>query len=273
MPELERHATNLVDVVYGNEVLRYDDPTENWFEVTKIYRPSMAWDAPGVSRLLRSPILQEIATRAGKKFDDLPLLKLPAPLSCEMSLNETLSRRRSAERFSGDPVTLEQLATVLANSYGEVRRAEGIRRPVPSGGALYPLDLYVLSCRVEGLEHGAWYFDARRDGLTRIGDFDEEDLGSTLLQEEAVAGAAVTIIVAASFWRSRFKYGPRSSRFILIEAGHVVQNMALSTAALGLAGRPYGGFVDDELSGIIGLQNGVDDAPLYTYVMGTWDHS
>ncbi len=77
MSELERHATNLVDVVYGNERLTYDDPTENWFEATKVYRASMAWDAPGVSRLTRSPALQMIATRAGKRFDDLPTVPLP----------------------------------------------------------------------------------------------------------------------------------------------------------------------------------------------------
>lgn len=51
MNSIERHATNLADVVYGNEALRFDDPSENWFEATKIYRGSMAWDAPGVAGL------------------------------------------------------------------------------------------------------------------------------------------------------------------------------------------------------------------------------
>ena len=271
MPELERHATNLVDVVYGNEILRFDDATENWFEVTKIYRPSMAWDAPGVSRLARSPIMQEIATRSGKRFDNLPLIELPQPLSCETSLSNAISSRKSAEKFSGDAITLKELTTVLMNSYGEITRQEGIRRAVPSGGGLYPLNLYILASRVDSLDHGVWYFDARRNGLTKIGDFNDESLCRTLLQEEAVAGAAATIVISASFWRSRFKYGSRSSRFIFIEAGHVVQNMTLTAAALSLAGRPYGGFIDDELCDVIGVENGVDEAPLYAYVLGKWN--
>ncbi|MDO5092637.1 MAG: SagB/ThcOx family dehydrogenase [Propionibacteriaceae bacterium] len=268
MSELDRHATNLVDVVYGNEHLAYDDPTENWFEATKVYRASMAWDAPGVSRLLRSPALQQIATRAGKRFDDMPSIALPASADPGFSLFQAAELRRSADRFSGDPIELQQLATILDFGYGLVRRPEGLRRRVPSGGALYPLDVFVLASRVSGLDHGVYHFDPYRDCLAVLGDFDDQMLGHCLLREEAVEGSAATIVLAASFWRSRFKYGHRSSRLVFIEAGHVMQNLTLMSAAVGVAGRPYGGFIDDELSQLTGHTNGVDTAPLYAYVLG-----
>ncbi|WP_218973398.1 hypothetical protein [Actinomyces wuliandei] len=124
MSEIERHATNLVDVVYGNEHLSYDDPTENWFEASKVYRASMAWDAPGVSRLTRSPALQVIATRAGKRFDDLPATQLPAPLTPSISLLEAAEERRSTNYFTGEEITLTQLATMLDFSYGVTYRPE-----------------------------------------------------------------------------------------------------------------------------------------------------
>lgn len=268
MAEFERHATNLVDVVYGNEHLGYDDPTENWFEATKVYRSSMAWDAPGVSRLMRSPVLQQIATRAGKRYDDMPAIPLPPTLNPPLSLVDAAETRRSAERFSGGRIELAELATLLEFGYGVTRRPEGLRRRIPSGGALYPLDLYVLVSRVNGLEHGVHHYDPYRESLVRLKDFDDGSLASCLLQEEAVHGFAATVVVCASFWRSRFKYGHRSSRFVMIEAGHAVQNFTLMAAALGLAGRPYGGFVDDELANIVGYQNGIDTAPIYSYVVG-----
>lgn len=269
MSELDRHATNLVDVVYGNEHLAYDDPTENWFEATKVYRASMAWDAPGVSRLLRSPALQQIATRAGKRFDDLPSVALPPSTDPSFSLFQAAELRRSASSFSGDPVDLQQLATILDFGYGVVHRPEGLRRRVPSGGALYPLDVFVLASRVTGLAHGTYHYDPYRGCLAALGDFDDQALGRCLLQEKAVDGFAATIVLGGSFWRSRFKYGHRSSRFVLIEAGHVMQNLTLMSAAVGVAGRPYGGFIDDELASITGHTNGVDTAPLYAYVLGT----
>jgi len=268
MENIERHATNLVDVVYGNEALRFDDPSENWLEATKIYRKSMAWDAPGVSGLLRSETLQKIATHASKRFDDLPLIPLPNPLDINVSLDEAINNRRSVESFNGGSVSLEQLSTVLQKSYGLVERPEGPRRPIPSGGALYPLDLFIVINKVDSLEKGIYHFDPYRKGLVKLGEYSEVDFTKIMLQEDAVHDFSFAVVVSASFWRSRFKYGHRSYRFVFIEAGHVMQNMILLSTALNINSRPYGGFVDDELMNMIGGYNGVDDAPIYTLVAG-----
>ncbi len=268
MSELERHATNLVDVVYGNERLTYDDPTENWFEATKVYRASMAWDAPGVSRLTRSPALQMIATRAGKRFDDLPTVPLPAPLTPTMNLQEAADQRRSVHRFTGQEISFPQLSTLLDFSYGVTHRPEGLRRRVPSGGALYPIDIYVFASHVTDLEHGVYHYDPYRTCLAHLGDFADERLSSALLQEEMVSTSSATVVLSASFWRNRFKYGPRSGRFVFLDAGHIMQNLSLIAPAIDLGGRPFGGFIDDELSELIGYHNGVDTAPLYAFVAG-----
>lgn len=268
MSELERHATNLVDVVYGNELLSYDDPTENWFEATKVYRASMAWDAPGISRLTRSPALQVIATRAGKKFDDLPTTQLPTPLTPDMSLQQAADERRSVHRFTGQEITFTQLSTMLDFSYGVTNRPEGLRRRVPSGGALYPIDIYVFASRVSDLGHGVYHYDPYRTCLVRLADFDDESLARALLQEEMVSSSAVTIVLSASFWRNRFKYGPRSGRFVFLDAGHIMQNLSLIAPAISFGGRPFGGFIDNELTQLIGHHNGVDTAPLYAFIAG-----
>ncbi|MEK5138493.1 MULTISPECIES: SagB/ThcOx family dehydrogenase [Priestia] len=268
MENIERHATNLVDVVYGNERLQFDDPSENWFEATKVYRSSMAWDAPGVAGLSRSETLQKIARHAGKRFDDLPLIPLPTPLNTNVSLDDAINERRSVENFKGRSVSLEKLSTVLQKSYGLVERPEGPRRPIPSGGALYPLDLFVVVNKVDSLEKGIYHFDPYRRGLVKLGEYSEEEFMKIMLQEEAVQDFAFAVVVSANFWRSRFKYGHRSYRFVFMEAGHVMQNMILLSTAQKINSRPYGGFIDDELMKMIGGYNGVDDAPIYTLVAG-----
>src|SRR5699024_11408634 len=93
MSDFENHATNLVDVIYGNEVLQFDDPTENWFEATKIYRESMGWDAPGVTTLLRSEFLQHVSGNASRKYDDVNLIPLKKPEKTTLDLEDIILSR------------------------------------------------------------------------------------------------------------------------------------------------------------------------------------
>jgi SagB-type dehydrogenase family enzyme len=83
-----------------------------------------------------------------------------------------------------------------------------------------------------------------------------------------VSTSSATVVLSASFWRNRFKYGPRSGRFVFLDAGHIMQNLSLIAPAIDLGGRPFGGFIDDGLSELIGYHNGVDTAPLYAFVAG-----
>ena len=75
------------------------------------------------------------------------------------------------------------------------------------------------------------------------------------------------IAVTAMVWRSRFKYGARAYRFVLLEAGHVAQNVLLAAAALGLAAVPLGGFYDREVDAVLGA-DGLYEASLYLIPVG-----
>ena len=69
------------------------------------------------------------------------------------------------------------------------------------------------------------------------------------------------------FHRCRVKYGERGYRFCLLEAGHIAQNLLLAASAEGLAALPIGGFIDDELNEMAGL-DGVEAAVLYLVLVG-----
>ena len=142
-------------------------------------------------------------------------------------------------------------------------------RAVPSGGALYPLELYVAALRVDGLEPGLYHFDPLRRGLEimRIGTRPRRRWRHSRRTRRSSAGCAALLLVAAVFGRTRFKYGLRGYRFALLEAGHVGQNVLLAATALGLAAVPLGGFYDRRADEFLGL-DGVNESTLYTVAVG-----
>jgi SagB-type dehydrogenase family enzyme len=84
---------------------------------------------------------------------------------------------------------------------------------------------------------------------------------------DLVDRASALVVVTGCFWRSRFKYGLRGYRFVLLEAGHVVQNACLMAAALRLSALPLGGFYDRSFDELVGA-DGLDEASVYALMLG-----
>jgi SagB-type dehydrogenase family enzyme len=210
------------------------------------------------------------ATRAVKRHDGLARLALPAPASPRARLDELLQGRRSVREFGCGSMNLAQLSGLLHSGYGVTRAERGgpSLRAVPSGGALYPLELYVLAAQVEKLEPGLYHFDPLEHDLERVrGAEAREDLLGSMIFRDVAEQAAAVVVVTAMFWRTRFKYGLRGYRFALLEAGHVVQNLLLAAVAYALGGVPIGGFYDRALASALGV-DGVDEAPVYAVCVG-----
>lgn len=172
-------------------------------------------------------------------------IDLPAPTALPR-LSALVERRRTARNFDASrALSLPDLAALLWAGAGELGReamAEGtdaVRRPVPSGGALHPLELWVLAQRVEGLSPGLYRY------VSRTGQLDAEAPASALPEDfayRALAGqtwfsnAPVLLFLCCNFARHLHKYRqhPKALRVLHVEAGHVAQNLYLAAAELGL---------------------------------------
>jgi SagB-type dehydrogenase family enzyme len=188
-----------------------------------------------------------------------------------MPLGDTLGRRRSQRTFADSPLPLAALAAVLRAAYGvtgalQAGEAAQPVRAAPSGGALYPLELTVAARRVDGLSPGLYHFDPLDDALEELRTGAVPIAAATPFADVA-AGAAAVLVVSGVFWRSRFKYGLRGYRFVLLEAGHAAQNALLAAAALALAAVPLGGFYDRRVDELIEA-DGVDESALYLVCVG-----
>jgi SagB-type dehydrogenase family enzyme len=126
----------------------------------------------------------------------------------------------------------------------------------------------VLARRITGVERGVYHYDPLTHRLERhVQDVNPAVELAAFTNPNEVESAALVIVIAASFWRSRVKYGLRAYRFTLLEAGHVTQNLLLTATATGLGAFAVGGFFDDRLDALLGL-NGVDVGSLVTACIG-----
>lgn len=199
----------------------------------------------------------------------------PLPRNRDRSvLRRLMLERRSCRSFTGAPLPLAHLAQVLENAYGVtglIEETGGYRfyaRPVPSAGALYPLEIYCASQAVETLPDGLYHYAGLDHLLEPVKDGPVmKGLDELLLSQFFLENANAAIFFTAVFDRTLRKYGPRGYRYILIEAGHVAQNICLLAAELGLATICLGGFVDHRLNTWIGL-DGVTEAAVYIVGLG-----
>ncbi len=249
-------------------------PSEIYHENSKIH-PSNHQLARWIHFVNSSPSIRRLISQPVPGFRGHPSFPLPPPpTGSPDSLTAIVRRRRSVHRFSGRPLSLATLGHILYLGNGvtaTVRAADGVEwqlRAAPSGGGLYPIEIYCLALRVEGLPAGLYRYDPGEHKLESIreGDFGAVLAEATYLPDE-VGQAGVCLILSALFGRSKFKYGERAYRLILLEAGHIAQNVLLAATATGHGSLPIGGFTDDAINALLGV-DGVREAALYLILIG-----
>jgi len=273
-PERRQTAT-LRHWVYGSaDGPPIDDAAEVYHEASKIYPAFAARDTHGVRLLETTPQLQMSAVRAVKRHGNRPVVRLPQAALPGTTLAHAIHARRSGRRFAPEPLSLPELATILHSAYGVTHRSRlAAGRPgqplraVPSGGALYPLELYLLVQRVDSLDAGIYHYDPLRHALEHLPARAAHPVADLTAYPELLEPAGVVVLATAMFWRTRFKYALRGYRFALLEAGHVGQNLLLAAAALGLAAVPVGGVYDRRVEELLGV-DGVDESLVYVVSVG-----
>jgi SagB-type dehydrogenase family enzyme len=257
-------TAQFASLVYGDDVA-LDDPAETLHEAVKLYPSVGLRDSRGITLLERHHELSQSVERAGHRHPHRPRIALPAPRRPTRSLVHAIEQRRSRRPAPGSAIDCPALASVL-NAANGIRAGEPGRRNIPSGGALYPLELYVFGLRVDATTPGIYHFDPHDFCLEQLrGALD--GIEQALLDPSIVESSAAVLAVTGVFWRTRFKYGLRGYRFTLLEAGHAVQNVLLTATALGLAALPLGGFYDSRVEALLGV-DGVHESVVYMVALG-----
>jgi SagB-type dehydrogenase family enzyme len=206
--------------------------------------------------------------RRARKFN------LPAPAS-EGEFPRVLLERRTWRNFSSSALSQSDLGTLMGLTWRVQRwlKAPGIGRYAlktsPSGGALHPIEAYVLSLRVTGLPRGLYHYAADTHQLELLRK------GASAVQAEAYlaqqwwfGSAAALVLMTAVFPRSQWKYEcPRAYRVVLAEAGHFCQTFCLVATWLKLAPFCTMALADSRIEQALGI-DGVNESILYAAGVG-----
>lgn len=194
-------------------------------------------------------------------------VELPLPVSSPFL--DILRRRRSVRHFKAEQIPVGVMSGLLRAVYGV---GEDGHWSVPSGGALYPLDIYVIiPCGGQAVGQGIYRWQSERGMITRLSEETPAVwLGKTFDASSLLENAGAIICLAANLRRTAEKYANRGYRLALLEAGHAAQNAYLFCAEHGLGAVEYGGFSDEVLARKLGLDF-PGEAVLITLVIGTPD--
>ena len=154
---------------------------------------------------------------------------------------------------------LQDLGRILYFSAGITKQrahpgGEIYFRAAACTGALYEIELYVVTDDLPGLDAGVYHFNPADVSLRllRKGDF-RRNLAQATAMEPAVAHAPATIICTGTYWRNAWKYQARTYRHFGWDNGTLLANMLAVSAASGLPAEIVLGFVDGEVNRLLDL--------------------
>lgn len=184
---------------------------------------------------------------------------------------DVIKERKTVREFKNEPINIIDLMNILKYSIGENknRKHEDITlRYVPSAGARYPLEAYVVVLKGNGVPKGIYHYNIKKHDLELLksGDFTEEYY-SFCSEQDLIRKASTIIVITAIFDRTTTKYGDRGYRYIMLDSGHVGQNISLLATYNDIGSTLIGGFDDERLKKHLELNNDSENT-VYVCALG-----
>jgi SagB-type dehydrogenase family enzyme len=210
----------------------------------------------------------------------LPKPKPTAQSGC--TLSDLLYKRRTIRKYDRSFMDLNALSGFLfkcarVKTILKSRVLWGLtltRRPYPSGGSRYPLEIYPVNNKIRGIEKGIYHYDPLRHKLALVNKNDDfrKRLNESILQRMGKLmnrEPDVVFIITAVFARTMWKYKGISLSLIMSELGCLYQTMYLVATEMSLAPCPLGGTVYEELARDWLNLNWFEESQVGTFLLGT----
>jgi len=187
------------------------------------------------------------------RVSPLKIIQLSEPsLKGSVSFEEALAKRRSVRQFTDQHLKPAQIGQLAWAGQGITEPVRGLRT-APSAGETYPIKLYFAT------HEGLFVYNAEEHSL-------EQTLNLDVRGRLATTNAPCNIIIAGSERNLAAKFRGETNKYMLLEAGHIAQNIQLQAVCLGLGSVPIGGFDARGVSRVCKLSRGLE--PLLVISVG-----
>ena len=203
------------------------------------------------------------------------LIELPAPDSIKLvnaDLNQLLKQRESRRVYKDVKISLAELSFLLYATQG-IKEVVGdgyaTRRPVPSAGARHPFETYLAVNRVETLESGLYRYLPLEHQLLFLEASDKlPELLTVANQGQRFVGQAACVFVWSCIpYRAEWRYMDHAHKHMLLDAGHICQNLYLAAEALDLGTCAIGAYNQAAMDALFEL-DGEDEYVVYLAPVG-----
>jgi SagB-type dehydrogenase family enzyme len=162
-------------------------------------------------------------------------------------LDRMLLRRRCRYPLGVELPSGKQFSRILQSAHGITGNAGA--GPTPSAGGLQALELYLAVWHNGFLPAGFYHYDRVGHHLSQLGaGLSRTDLEALMPSLQRLEGGSCVFLLVGDGARVSGKYNERGLRFLLLEAGHLMQSLCLLSESLGLVTIPLGGYFEMDLS-------------------------
>lgn len=192
-----------------------------------------------------------------------------------VNVYDVFEKRVSRRKYSDEYMSLEELSFLLWTTQGvksvvgKVGKNVVTRRRVPSAGARHPFETYLAINKVQGLKNGLYRYLPLNHELIFLNEIDnlQEKLVDYTLGQKFVKTSAVTFLWTAVPYRSEWRYTVSAHKVMLLDAGHVCQNLYLACEILGLGTCAIAAYNQDKMDELLNL-DGEDEFVVYLAPVG-----
>jgi SagB-type dehydrogenase family enzyme len=188
-------------------------------------------------------------------------------------LLDVMKNRRSNRVVKKTSISLFELSECLFSGLGitgfvKTENAVLPLKMTPSGGARNPYEAYVWARNVDGIESGIYHYSALEHSLEKVATESNFSPSDLLAGQSWTNDMSAVIFLVADLKRTTWKYSdPNAYRVILIEAGHIAQNIMLTCTNHALTACPTAALCHGEISKVLSLGS-MTETPIYALTIG-----
>lgn len=183
---------------------------------------------------------------------------------------QIIAARKTRRKYTGEKLSFSQLSGLLWATAGYRKPIKKQMRHTPTAGNRQPYETYAIVMDSDEIPPGVYRYIPSQHALDLIRDNDHE------LRERAdaatgnksfVGQSGVTFVFAAVPYRTEWRYDFSSHRIMLMDVGHMCQNMYLAAEAMGLGACSIASYEQDQVDRLIGV-DGVEQFAVYLCSVG-----